>query len=193
MNYLRFFSDYTVIDLETTGLDPKRDEIIEIGAAQVRDGMIMQTYSTLIRPNAPITEFITNLTGISQLDVANAPLIEDVIDDFFGFVGDDIIVGHNVGFDISFINEVRRFDPDISDTMRISRSLFPMEPHHKLSNLREWFGIRSTHAHRALDDVLATNRAYIALKQYADENGITEEKMLAGEQKWRQLRIKKNA
>ncbi len=186
-DYLKFFSDYTVLDLETTGLNPQRDEIIEIGAVRVRNSMIMKQFSTLVRPKHSIPEFITDLTGISQEDVNDAPTIREAIGAFLAFVGDDIIVGHNVGFDIAFLNEDHPFSPDVSDTMRLSRALFPKEPHYKLSNLKEWFGIRSNRSHRALDDVLATHRVYLALRDYASVHQVDESGLVAGELEWKRL------
>ena len=183
--------NYTVFDLETTGFDPGKDEIVEIGAVRVRNGYIMDQFSSMVRPSRPIPEEVVTITGISDEDVAGAPSIEKILPEFLNFVGSDIVVGHNVKFDIGFIQAVAAdFNPDFADTMRISRCIFPEEKHHKLANLKEWFGI-STRAHRAMGDVLATQRAYISLIQLIAEKNLDETALLAGETKWAGLNPRK--
>ena len=189
---LTYLPNYVVFDLETTGFDPEQEEIIEIGAIKVQDGYIMSTFSTLVKPGKEIDPFITGLTGISNEDVKDAPSINEVLPDFFDFVGDNVVVGHNVTFDISFIAASAgraglTFAPDYVDTMRLARCLYPAEKHHKLQNLREWFGIDVLGAHRAMNDVLATNRAYIAMREIILARGVGEDQLLAGEEKWKEL------
>ena len=96
-------SDYIVLDLETTGLDPKYDSIIEAAAAQIHNGEIVKTFQSLINPGFEISGFITELTGISNDMLTTAPELEQVFPKFLDFVGDSIVVGHNVNFDVNFI------------------------------------------------------------------------------------------
>lgn len=175
---LKLLSDYVVIDIETTGLSPARDEIIEIGAVRVRGGKIADTFSALIKPERPISTFITSLTGISNAMVADAPPITEVLPRFFDFVGSDVVVGHNVCFDIGFLHDKalqyldRGFSNDYVDTMRLSRRLFPAERHHKLSDLEQRFGLHNDSAHRALSDVLLTNDCYNYMRRYILDRGM---------------------
>ena len=165
-------SDYVVLDLETTGLSPQNDEIIEIGAVMVRNNTIVDAFSQLVRPERPISYFITRLTGISNRMTEGAPPITAVLPAFLDFAGDSIILGHNLkGFDLKFIRNAcgkylgRGFDNDYIDTVIISRRLFPKEKH-KLSDLELKFGLHNEHAHRALSDVVLTKQVYDKLKEY---------------------------
>lgn len=94
---------YIAFDIETTGLDPMYDEIIEIGAIKIEDGKEIETFSTLIKPEYEIDEFITELTGITNEMVMDAPKINEVLPKFMDFIKDSIILGYNVNFDINFI------------------------------------------------------------------------------------------
>ena len=163
--------DYTVIDLETTGLSPSVCEIIECAAVKVRDGVVVDSYSRLVRPYIAVPPFITALTGISNLMLRDEADIEHVLPEYLGFIGDDIVVGHNVGFDIGFLCAASRrmcgdeFANDYIDNMRLSRRLFPGERHHRLCDLEQRFGLRNERAHRALADTLLTQQCYERLKQ----------------------------
>ena len=120
-------NNYTVIDIETTGFDPYFNEIIELSALKVRDKKIVGEFSTLVKPNVPVSEFITKLTGITNEELENAPKIENVISKYIEFIGDDTLLGHNTGFDINFIYDAylkycnKHFDNYYMDTLRISR------------------------------------------------------------------------
>ena len=94
---------YIAFDIETTGLDSMYDEIIEIGAIKIEDGKEIETFSTLIKPEYEIDEFITELTGITNEMVMDAPKINEVLPKFMDFIKDSVILGHNVNFDINFI------------------------------------------------------------------------------------------
>ena len=94
-----FINDYVTIDLETTGLSPKYEKIIELGAARVRDGKVTDTFSGFINPGKALPDRIVELTGIKEEDVLAAPYIEDIMEEFLGFLGDDILLGHNLIFD----------------------------------------------------------------------------------------------
>ena len=94
-----FINNYVTIDLETTGLSPKYEKIIELGAARVRDGVLTDTFSTFVNPGKNLPERIVELTGITDSDIANAPYIEDVLKEILDFLGDDVLLGHNLIFD----------------------------------------------------------------------------------------------
>ncbi|MBI4928533.1 MAG: 3'-5' exonuclease, partial [Anaerolineae bacterium] len=97
-------SSIVAIDIETTGLDPSSDAIIEIGAVRFNGSRVEAEWSTLINPGRPISPFITQLTGISNEMVRNAPPIKAVINDLAAFAGESPLLGQNVGFDLSFLN-----------------------------------------------------------------------------------------
>ena len=92
--------EFCVIDLETTGGNAQKDRIIEIGMVKIKNREITSTKSFLVNPNIPIPEFIQKLTNIKQADVADAPVIEDIIEEVVEYIGEDIIVAHNISFDV---------------------------------------------------------------------------------------------
>ena len=128
---LEFLTDYTVIDIETTGLYSEFDEILELSAVKYRNNKMIDKFTTLVRPEEEIDEYITDLTGITNEMVANAPSIEEALPKYLDFIGTDIVVGHNVNFDINFIydNNLAYFEKIFTnnyvDTLRIARKLFP--------------------------------------------------------------------
>ncbi|HEY8829347.1 MAG TPA: 3'-5' exonuclease, partial [Candidatus Limnocylindria bacterium] len=125
--------DLIAVDLETTGFDPKTDRIIEIGAVRVRltaDGAEAgETFSTFVDPGRDIGATITRLTGIRDLDLVGAPSAADAVARFAAFAGDGVFVGHNVGFDLSFL-EQNGFSPGASwlDTADLASMLLPEAP-----------------------------------------------------------------
>lgn len=161
--------DYVALDLETTGLDPEWDSIIEIGMVRVRRGEVDAEYSTLVNPGMEIDEFITDLTGITNDMLAAAPAIAEVLPAAREFLGDDVILGHNINFDINFIYdncECQGLPPvsnDYIDTMRISRRVLPDLKHHRLKDIVKALGVKHTQAHRAIGDCHATIDCYKAL------------------------------
>ena len=166
-----FPDDYTVIDTETTGLTPAFCKIIELSAIKVRADRIVDTFSRLINPECSVGSFITGLTGISDEMLECQPCIEEVLPDFLAFVGDDKILGHNVTFDIGFINaDTCRyfgmiFDNDYFDTMWISRRIWKEERHHRLHDLIERCALEGTQEHRGLSDCMYTYEAYLYMKR----------------------------
>lgn len=180
---IAFIDDYVAVDLETTGLDPRFDAIIEIAAVKVAGGKPVDSFATLVKPPFEVDEFITELTGITNDMLAHAPAIEAVLPSFFEFVGDGVVVGHNVNFDINFLyDEAQRrgwcFQNNFVDTMRLSRRLFKDFESHKLATLVKNFGISVHPEHRALADAEASLGCYEYMKQYAAENGIAAESLL---------------
>ena len=166
-------SDYIVFDIETTGLDSSYDEVIEIGAIKVKNNKIVSKFNSLVKPKNEIDEYITELTGITNEMVKDAPTIEEILPDFMNYIGNDILIGHNVNFDINFIYDNlyrNKFDVltnDFIDTMRISRKLLPELPHHRLIDLAKYFKIDSTNNHRSLKDCEITMNVYENLKEIA--------------------------
>lgn len=173
----QFADSFVVLDIETTGLSALKNEIIEFAAVKVINGVVTDTFSTLIKPSVRIPYFITNLTGISNEDIASAPRIADILPQIRDFIGDSIVLGHNVTFDIGFLRAnyerylAEPFNNDYLDTMRISRRLFPNEAHHRLCDLENRFGLKNERAHRALSDVYLTLDAYEYMKNHA--KGVT--------------------
>lgn len=168
---------YVAIDLETTGTNPSEDRIIEVGAVRVINGEVKDTFSTLINPEMPISERITNITGIENKDVANAPVIKDVIGEILEYTKDLPLLGHNVIFDYSFIKKAA-VDNKLSfmrngiDTLKIARRILPNLEHKNLVSLCEYFGINPGNSHRALDDAISASKVYLALyKVKADDDG----------------------
>ena len=161
--------DYTVLDLEMTGLAPKKDKVIEIGAVRVRDGKMTDTFATLVRPGMPIPQKVVELTGITDA-MADTGMQEDAaMEQLLDFIGDDVLVGHNLNFDYSFIkqwavNHRRDLQLSACDTLRIARALLPGEQSKKLESLCVYFQIEREHAHRALDDAIETYRVFEKLK-----------------------------
>jgi len=176
-------SDYVLLDLETTGLNPADDSIIEIGAIKVKEFDIVDTFTTFVKPPHRISAFISDLTGITNVMVADAGSIDSVLPEFMQFVGSSLVMGHNVNFDINFLYEncVRclgyGFQNDFVDTLRLSRRLFPEERHHRLSDLEERFHLHNEHAHRALSDVILTNQCYDYMRRYMSEHRTTIEEL----------------
>lgn len=166
--------NYVVFDIETTGLNPKYEKIIEIGAAKVRDGEVIDTFSTFVNPGKGLPERITELTGIYDADVINAPYIEEVLDTFIDFVGGDILLGHNLIFDYSFmkkaaVNQKKTFDRKGIDTLKIARRFLADLESRNLSFLCEHYQIH-LQAHRALNDALATHELYQSfVRDFADK------------------------
>ena len=164
---LVFLKDYVALDVETTGLSPRTDKIIEIGMVRVRNGVEEKCYSALIHPGRQVSARITQLTGITNEMLSGAPPMEDVLDNILAFIGSDVIVGHNVNFDIGFMQAAcmdvlnTGFKHDFVDTMRYSRRYFQELPNHRLGTLVCSFCVEQNQAHRALADAQATSRCYM--------------------------------
>ena len=162
--------DYVVIDIETTGFSSAYDEIIELAAVRISSGAVVGTFSSLVRPVAPIPAHITKLTGINDAMVSKFPLLPDTLKEFVAFVADDIVVGQNISFDINFIYDVMAklnlgyFDNDHIDIMRIMRRLHPEMEHFTLKDIALHFNIVPDGAHRALSDCMTTFKAYEQIK-----------------------------
>ncbi|MDP2964552.1 MAG: helicase C-terminal domain-containing protein [Pelolinea sp.] len=158
------------LDIETTGLDPRRDAIIEIGAVSFDGEKITGTWQSLINPQRPIPTVITQLTSITNEMVINAPPIKAVIQDFADFVGDLPVVGHNISFDLSFLKVHQNFDLNpVNDTFEIAAVLLPTAPRYSLSALVNRFGVSNLNPHRAKDDAEATMAVFRKLHDLVGE------------------------
>ncbi|MCM1265484.1 MAG: 3'-5' exonuclease [Candidatus Gastranaerophilales bacterium] len=169
-------TDFTIIDLETTGLSPYKNSIIELSAIKVRNDEIVGTFTKLVKPSEPINSFVQNLTGITNEIVETASPITDVLPEYIDFIGTDVVLGHNVKFDIRFISQnlqkhfKRKFTNNSFDTMVLSRRFCTDVVSHKLSSLAEYFDIDSKGHHRGLKDCEMTFYVYKNIKQkYADK------------------------
>ena len=158
------------VDIETTGLDPARDAIIEIGAVRFNNRRIEDEYSSLVNPNRHIPEFITGLTGIEDAMVRTAPRLRDAAAQLEAFVGDSTIVGHNVQFDLGFLQKagVLAFQRAI-DTYELAAVLLPSASRYGLAALGQQLGIPLPATHRALDDARVTQACYRRLFELATE------------------------
>ncbi|MEY8338574.1 3'-5' exonuclease [Lachnospiraceae bacterium 62-35] len=161
---------YIAIDLETTGLNPKEDRILEIGAIQVVKGRVQKEFSTLINPKREITEKVVDLTGITGEMVENAPGIEEVISEAVSFCNGLPLLGHHIIFDYSFlkraaVNAGIPFEKDGVDTLKLCRKFMPEEEKKNLSSACAWFQVKNTKAHRALSDAYAAHALFMTMKE----------------------------
>ena len=162
---MRNSTTFVCFDVETTGLDPQYCEIIEIGAVKVIDGEIAGEFSELAKPERPISEFITNLTGITNADVQNARNPKDVADSFAHFAKGFRLLGQNVGFDLSFLRRYRIYTPSGTaiDNIDLARILLPYLPAYNLDSLAEFFSLVPDTRHRALSDAKLTAGVFLKL------------------------------
>ena len=152
------------LDIETTGLDPQKDAIIEIGAVRFNGRRVEDEWSTLIHPGRPIPPFITRLTGITDQMVIQSPSIKDVIPELKTFVGDDPIVGHSIAFDLSFLRRYKiLFNNDVLDTYELASVLMPSAGRYNLGALAQQLNVPLPATHRALDDAHATRAVFLRL------------------------------
>lgn len=162
---------FVALDLETTGLDTQRDAIIEIAAVRFVDGRPTEHWATLVYPQRPIPDHITRITGIHDGMVAAAPSIEEVTEGLQAFVGQDVLVGHNIQkFDLAFLRVQGLFHQHpVVDTLRAAEVLLPRSPSYALGYLAQTLGLPIQPEHRALADAEATGWLFLALCARASE------------------------
>ena len=163
-----FEGTYVVFDLETTGLESNKDEIIEVGACKIENGRITETFSTFVKPSKHIPREITELTSINDAMVADAPTINYVLPDFYKFCYGATMVGHNVSFDIGFIYAAAKklsynFNNPLMDTIEMARKKLPGLKNYKLGTVVDKLKIVLDNAHRAINDATATAKVFIKL------------------------------
>ena len=171
---------FCVLDLETTGATAADCEITEIGAVKFLGGEPAGTFQTLVNPGSEIPPFITVLTGITQAMVIEAPAIDEALPSFLEFIGEAVVVGHNIRFDMSFLNAAAvrlgygKLPNRTIDTLGLGRRLVRSEVRNlKLSTLAAHFQAPSPPTHRALDDAVATAHVFWSLLERAGSLGVT--------------------
>ena len=163
----KYVPDYVMFDLETTGTSYISDSIIEISAVKVVQAQVTDTFSTLVNPQRAIPYHATQIHGITDEMVEDAPVLGDVLPQFFAFIKDRVLVGHNIqSFDLRFIYKAARelYGTDVRndylDTLYMARQCLPQLAHHKLTDLAAYFQIDTKGAHRALADCLMNQQCY---------------------------------
>lgn len=159
---------FVCFDIETTGLSPEQDKIIEIGALKVKEGKVIDKFSEFINPYIPLSKKITDLTGITDDMLAGAKSEEVAVGQFVEFAKDYVLMGHNIMFDYSFTKVAAKrmgltFDKAGIDTLAISKKLLNDLPSKSLTNLCLHYGIENKRAHRAYEDARATTYLYVSL------------------------------
>lgn len=172
---IAFPDNYVIIDLETTGLSSEYNEIIEVAALKVKNGLISDTFHSLVKPCEEICDYISELTGITNDMLSSAPNIEEVLPKYLSFIGNAVVVGHNVNFDVNFIydNNIWHFNEPFKnnfiDTMRLARKLYPELKHHRLKDLVTYLDIPRSSLHRALGDCKITLECFNKMRSLAIE------------------------
>lgn len=174
----KMIKNYVALDLETTGLNPKLDKIIEIGAVKVLDGQKTDTFSTFVNPGRTLEKRVTELTGITDDMLKDAPVIEEMLPQLLVFLGELPLLGHNILFDFSFlkkaaVNQKYPFEKEAIDTLKIARKYLAELEHRNLEFLCEYYKIPH-HAHRALADAEAAGVLY---EKLAEQFETEEEKL----------------
>ncbi len=175
-----FDGTFICFDIETTGLSAARDKITEIGAVKVENGVITDTFSTFANPEMPIPQKITQLTGITDDMVKDAPSQSEAVGAFLEFAGDNVLVAHNAPFDTSFIAKAcedmgREYNYTSIDTVAISRAILTDIKNCKLDTVAKFLRLGDFNHHRATDDAEMLARIFINLCQrLTDDYGITK-------------------
>ncbi|MGK9367670.1 exonuclease domain-containing protein [Melioribacter sp. Ez-97] len=162
-------AEYCVFDFETTGVSARNERVIEIGIVKIRNKKIIDTFSSYINPGRQIPPFITQLTGITDDDVAQAPYFEDVYNDILNFFGDAVLVAHNLKFDYSFLKyECLKTGLEIPEnpaicTLQLAKRIYPELPSKALGSLTRHLKIRHKKVHTGLGDAMATAKILIKM------------------------------
>ena len=175
-------ASYVVFDTETTGLNPTRDRIIEIGSVSIENGSLQRgkTFVELVNPQRPIPRLASHITGITDGMVAGKRLLPEVLDDFMDFAGSSVLVAHSAPFDMAFLNrEVGRLAPmriynPVIDTHLLARYLMPWLYDYSLINLAQMFGIEIKGRHTALGDSLMTGELFLKLLELLKQCNIVD-------------------
>ena len=162
----RLIDEYVIFDLETTGLNREYNKIIEIGAVKVKNGKIIDRFSTFINPHEKLSEDIIKLTNITDDMLLDAPEESEILPKFFEFFGDSVLVAHNAKFDMGFIKKWAErnnttVESTVLDTVGLSRTIFPEMTKHTLNVLAKKLHISLENHHRAVDDAEATANIFI--------------------------------
>lgn len=159
--------DYVLYDLETTGLNNRLDDVIEISAVKVRNGCIVEEFSELVNPGRPIPLEASDVNNITDEMVENCRTMEEILPQFLEFIGEDMLVGHNIhNFDMGFMYRYceqyygQELANDYLDTLKYAKVCFPKWKHRTLADLSEYYGVDTAGAHRALADCRMNQRIY---------------------------------
>ena len=162
-----YIEDYVVFDLETTGVSPYNDEVIEISAVKARKGKVVEEFSELVNPKRTIPFAASRVNNITDDMVSDALFFDEVLRNFLKFVGEDVLVGHNIqSFDMKFIyRDCERYfhqliTNDYVDTLILAKRCFPEWRHRRLGDLADYYGISTQGAHRALADCRMNQRVF---------------------------------
>ncbi len=161
-------TSFVCFDIETTGLSPESDKIIEIGALKVKDGKIIEYFNEFINPLMKLPGHIIRLTGITDEMIRYAETEDAVLGQFVRFLEDYIVIGHNIGFDFSFVKRAAKryhlhFEKTGIDTLTLCRKLLPDLESRSLASMCGYYNIINDNAHRAYDDAKATAMLYVKL------------------------------
>lgn len=189
----KYTPDYVIFDLETTGISPNYDEVIEISALKVKGGEVVDEFNTLVNPGRKIPFGATKVNGITNAMVAEAPAFSHVLAEFLDFAEGLVLVGHNIArFDMKFIwRDAEQYFGEIPqnnyvDTLQVARKHLPKMDHHRLVDLAEYYGISSEGAHRALNDCYMNQKVYecmVAEMREAHQKRLEEARKKAAEQR----------
>lgn len=166
---VEFLDNYTLIDIETTGLSTFRDRVTELGGIKVRNGEVIDEYSQLVKypKNNSVPKFITKLNGITREMIEEDGIpVKKAIHDFREFIGDDVIIGYNINFDLNFVYDLAKkynepeLNNDYVDVLRFARVFYPHERHNRLLDCMQRIGIAQVEQHRGLDDSIDTKKVY---------------------------------
>jgi DNA polymerase-3 subunit epsilon len=164
------FNKLAFVDIETTGSSPQMDRVIEVGVLRVENNRLIKKYSALVDPGCSISPFITNITGITDKDVASAPSFHQIADELFALLQGCTFVAHNVRFDYGFLKtEFDRagldFEADHFCTAKLSRQLYPRFKRHNLDSIMDRHDIACKNRHRAFDDAQVLWEFYKKVKK----------------------------
>ena len=178
-DYPEFDGEMVVFDIETTGLSNRTCKIIEIGAAKIKGGKIIDTFDIFVDPGCPIPEEITRLTSITDEDVKGAPGEREALLKFLDFCGDDLLIAHNANFDIGFMRVAAQrqdipFENSYLDTLGLSKYVNPELKNHKLDTIVDYYKLGDFHHHRASDDAQILAKVFIEMLARLKKEGVTD-------------------
>lgn len=177
-----FLDNYTLLDIETTGLSTWKDRITELGAIKVRNNQIVDKYTNLVKypKNNRVPAFTQKLNGITEEKILTDGIpVQQAINEFREFIGDDVIVGYNVNFDINFLYDVSKnyhlssLSNDYVDVLRLARVFYPNKKNSLLSCMQR-MGISESEAHRGLQDSIDTKNVYDTFRQFFTPDLLTK-------------------
>ncbi len=168
---------YCVFDLETTGISFRTEKITEIGIMKVKNGEVIDEFSSFVNPQKPIPMRVQEITNITDEMVKDAPTIEEILPKVMDFFGDSVLVAHNADFDTGYIRYNcekigLKFENTYLDTLRLAKDLFPEYKKYKLGIIADNLGIKVDVAHRALDDVDTTVKVFNVMVKMLKDKGI---------------------